>query len=105
MCFGTKMPKYGNSYSDPWKIEQFGFLHFVWKLRMNTLLTSPQPLSGDELKPIYVQKRVLGPKCPNMVISSPDPLKIENFEICPFDLKHLVNTLLTSPQPLSEGNF
>ena len=67
------MPKYGNSYPDPWKIENFGLLHFVWKLRINTLLTSPQPLSGDELKPRYAQKHVLSPKCSNMVIRPQTP--------------------------------
>ena len=34
----------------------------------NALQVSPQSLYVEDFKPIYAQKRVLGPKCPNMVI-------------------------------------
>ena len=34
----------------------------------NMVQVSPRPLSGDLLKSRCVQKCVLGPKCPNMVI-------------------------------------
>ena len=56
--FSPRPPKNG-------KIENF---HHHLKRLTNTLPTSPQPLSADNSKPGYVQKHVLGPKCPNMEI-------------------------------------
>ena len=61
------MPKYGNSAPTPLKIEHFKNIHRHYKRFTNTLPRSLQPLSVDELKPRYVQKRILGHKCPNMV--------------------------------------
>ena len=39
----------------------------------NALQVSPQSLYVEDFKPIYAQKRVLGPKCPNMVIRTHPP--------------------------------
>ena len=44
----------------------------------NALQVSPRSLYVEDCKPIYAQKRVLGPKCPNMVIRTHTP-KLENF--------------------------
>ena len=49
----------------------------IKKTQCNTLPTSHQPLSGDNFKPRYVQKCVLGPKGPNMVIPTQTPRKLQ----------------------------
>ena len=69
------------------------------------LLTSPQPLPGDEFKPRYAQKCVLGPQCENMVIRPQTPWKLENFVFFCRHWNMLTNKLTTSPQPLSGDDF
>ena len=72
------MPKYGNLAPDSLKIENFEHFDRHWKRFTNTLPTIPQPFHVDDFKQRSVQKRVLGPKCPNMVIwfyLAPDPAK------------------------------
>ena len=108
MCFGPKIPKYGNSVPDPPKIEHFDFFHVHYKRLTNTLPMSPQPLSGDNFKPRNVQnspKMCFGPKIPKYGNLVPDPTKIEHFEFFHVHYKRLTNTLPTSPRPLSGDNF
>ena len=54
------------------------------------LPTSHQPLSGDHFKSRYVQKRVLGPKCPNMVIQPQDDQKLKNLIVFTFARRDLI---------------
>ena len=53
MCFGPKIPKYGNSAPDPPKWIFFWIFHFGYERLTNTLPTSPQPLSEVDFKPRY----------------------------------------------------
>ena len=62
------MPKYGNLAPGPLKIESFENFARHWKRFTNTLPTRLQQLRVEDFKRRFVQKRVLGPKCPNMVI-------------------------------------
>ena len=65
--------------------------HFHQKQLTNMLPTSHQPLSVDHITSRYVQKRVLGPKCPNMFIQ-PQALQNWKFWIFHFHYKRLSNT-------------
>jgi len=91
--FGLKIPKHGNSapYPPNWKIT-------------NAFQMIPRPPSVDDLKPRYAQKRVLGPKCPNIVIRPNSPNWIF-FLIIYIGWKRLANTLQMSPRSLSEEDF
>ena len=51
--------------------------HYHLKQLTITLPKSHQPLTVDHIKVKYVRKRVLGPKCPNMVIRPHAPYKID----------------------------
>ena len=99
--FWAQMPKYGYLAPDPQNLDILGNFLYDSNHLDNTLQMSPQPLSGDKLKPNYVQKGVCGPECPNMVIRPQTP-KFENFL---YALNHLINTLPMSPEPISGDNF
>ena len=76
--FSAQMPKYGNLGPDPQNLDILGNFLYDSNHLDNTLQMSPQQLSGDKLKPNYVQKGVCGPECPNMVIRPQTP-KFGNF--------------------------
>ena len=61
----------------PPKIEMFDFFIYTHKHFNNTLLTSPQPLSGGNFKTRYVKKCILTHICPNMVIHPQAPQKLK----------------------------
>ena len=65
---------------------------------------SPQPWSGDNLKPNYVQKRVFAgfwALMPKYGYLAPDPQNLKILENLLYDPNHLNNTLLMSPEPIS----
>ena len=63
------MPKYCNFALDPLKLK----ILKASTVTRSILLIRLQPLLVDDFKPIYVHKRVLGAKCPNMVICLQTP--------------------------------
>ena len=69
---------------------KFWFFHIHRKRLNNTLPTSHQPLPGDHFKPRYVQKRVLDPKCLNMVIRPQAPQNLNTLKMFTFTRSYLL---------------